>query len=183
MVPEFVKNTRTGFTLLEIMVVVIILGILAGIVMAWFASASADAREAARQTDLATLDRQLELYRVQHGDMYPWEWDDVGEDLDLVIAQLTRRTNAYGDVMPDGGNPRQFKYGPYVDKFPTYLFARDRKSEADVSFDDVICFSGESDEPSYSHSDSSSDSPDMSPSAPSDSSSSSSSGGRGRLRR
>ena len=146
--PRRMGVERPGFTLLEILIVVAILLILAGVVGAWFGTATASAREAARQNDLAVLDRQLELYRVQHGDTYPWEWDDIGRDLDQVIEQLTQRTNEYGEVMPEGGNPRQYKYGPYVNKFPAYLFAGGNKSEDELAFDDVICFS---DEPAYSY--------------------------------
>jgi len=193
------RMKRTGFTLLEILIAVAVLLILAGIVTAWVGSASASAREAARQNDLAVLDRQLELYRVQHGDTYPWEWEEIGEDLGLVIAQLLQRTNEYGEVMPEGGNPRQFRYGPYLNKFPAYLFAKGNKSESDLVFDDVICFDdgpGYEEETSYSYS-SSSMSPQMSPPPPpsdspsspsssdssSSSNSSSSGGNRGKLRR
>jgi len=131
---------KTGFTLVEILIVVIILGILASIAVAKFCWASEMAREATAKADLTTLSKQLEFYRIQHGDSYPWEIDEVGEDLSLVIEQLTQRTNAYGDVMPEGGNPRQYKYGPYLNKFPTYLFARGNSPDAEVTFDDVICF-------------------------------------------
>ena len=136
---------NTGITLLEILIVVVILGILAGIVTAKVSWAAAEARDAVRAQDLATLDRQLEYYRVQHGDTYPWEWEDVGEDLMLVIEQLLSRTNEYGEVMPVGGNPRKYKYGPYLDKFPSYLFVKGGSPGDTPSFDDVVCFDYEPD--------------------------------------
>jgi len=140
---------NTGVTLLEILIVVVVLGILAGIAVAKFSSASEMAREATRQSDRMTLSNQLELYRIQHGDTYPWEFDEVGEDLDQMIAQLTKRTNRYGELMPDGGDSRKFRCGPYLDKFPTYLFARKDTPVEDVTFDDVISFE---EEVSYSYS-------------------------------
>jgi len=164
---------RKGFTLLEILVVVVILGILAGVATAWVGTTVADAKEATRQSDLITLERQLELYRVQHGDTYPWEWEDIGEDIDLVIEQLLQRTNEYGEVMPADGNPRQYKYGPYLDKFPMSAFAQGDKSDGVITFGDVFTFEPEDSSNGYSSSDGGS----------STSSPSASSGRRGRVRR
>ncbi|HOD81704.1 MAG: Type II secretion system protein G precursor [Planctomycetes bacterium ADurb.Bin126] len=99
---------RKGFTLVEILIVVIILGILAAIVIPQFTEASNDARESALTSDLQTLRSQLELYRVQHLDAYPAAAD--------VVAKLTSRTDADGTVNAAGA------FGPYLQKFPTNPF-------------------------------------------------------------
>lgn len=99
---------RKGFTLVEILIVVIILGILAAIVIPQFTEASNDARESALVSDLQTLRSQLELYRVQHLDQYP-----VAAD---IVSKLTSKTDADGTVNPAGA------FGPYLQKFPTNPF-------------------------------------------------------------
>jgi general secretion pathway protein G len=65
------RNTRKGFTLVEILIVVIILGILAAIVIPQFTNASQNARESSLQSILQTLRSQIELYMLQDGDTLP----------------------------------------------------------------------------------------------------------------
>src|SRR5258708_40112033 len=60
-----------GFTLIEILIVVIILGILAAIVIPQFSSASNDARRSSLASTVQTLKSQVALYRLQHNDVLP----------------------------------------------------------------------------------------------------------------
>ncbi len=64
-------RTRRAFTLIEILIVVVILGILAAIVIPQFTDASTEAQEASLRSQLQTVRSQLELYRVRNGDTYP----------------------------------------------------------------------------------------------------------------
>ena len=64
-------TTRKGFTLIEILIVVIILGILAAIVIPQFAGASQDARTQSLRSTVQTLRSQIALYKLQHGDTLP----------------------------------------------------------------------------------------------------------------
>ena len=107
-------HSNKGFTLVEILIVVIILGILAAIVIPQFTEASNDARESALASDLQTMRSQLELYKVQHLDNYP-----VAA---TFVTQLTSRTNSAGTVMPADGDAADYPYGPYLQKFPTNPF-------------------------------------------------------------
>ena len=54
-----------AFTLIEILIVVVILGILAAIVIPQFTDASQDAMEASLVTQLQTIRSQIELHNVQ----------------------------------------------------------------------------------------------------------------------
>jgi prepilin-type N-terminal cleavage/methylation domain-containing protein len=59
---------RAGFTLVELLIVVIILAILAAIVIPQFSSATRDTKEAAIDSNLASVRNAIELYKVQHND-------------------------------------------------------------------------------------------------------------------
>jgi len=114
-------NRKKGFTLVEILIVVIILGILAAIVIPQFTEASNDARESALASDLQTVRSQLELYKVQHLENYPGtDPDDGSFDAALFKSQLTSRTNQSGTVGTDASS---YPYGPYLQTFPTNPFA------------------------------------------------------------
>src|SRR2546428_14126377 len=65
------RKSNKGFTLVEILIVVIILGILAAIVIPQFTNASQDARKSSLASQLQTLRSQIELYKLQHGDALP----------------------------------------------------------------------------------------------------------------
>ena len=66
------RNSRkTGFTLVEILIVVVILGILAAIVVPQFTSASNEAIKGALQSQLQTINTQVELYRVREQGAFP----------------------------------------------------------------------------------------------------------------
>jgi len=64
-------NTKKGFTLVEILIVVVILGILAAIVIPQFTDASTEAKEANLKSTLQSVRSQIELYKIQHNDDFP----------------------------------------------------------------------------------------------------------------
>lgn len=94
---------KHGFTLVEILIVVVILGILAAIVIPQFTSASESAKGSSLMSQLQTLRSQLELYQIQHNGEYPTTW-----------TQLTGRTNAAGDVGDADATSTTHPYGPYL---------------------------------------------------------------------
>ena len=60
------KSPQNGFTLLEVMVVVVILGILAALVVPKIISRPDDARAIAAKQDIASLLQALKLYRLDN---------------------------------------------------------------------------------------------------------------------
>ena len=69
---QAMRNTvAKGFTLVEILIVVVILGILAAIVVPQFTNAANDARQGNVETQGSTLQNQLELYAAQNAGVYP----------------------------------------------------------------------------------------------------------------
>jgi type II secretion system protein G len=94
---------QKGFTLLELLVVIVIIGILALLVIPNLASGPAKARDAQRKTDLSTLQKAIETYGIEHGS-YP----DTGG-------------NWYG-VSPNGGSKGVTGAGGYIPNLaPTYI--------------------------------------------------------------
>ena len=100
-----IRNAKKGFTLVEILIVVIILGILAAIVIPQFSSASQDARTSNVQTTVQTLRSQIALYKLQHQDKLP--------NLVTGWTQLTGKTDAAGAAATTG-----VTFGPYMQDVP-----------------------------------------------------------------
>ena len=99
---------KKGFTLVEILIVVVILGILAAIVIPQFTDASTEARVSSLMSDLQTMRSQIELYKIQHSDALPGA---ASASFELC---MTGETDIYG-VAGTG-------YGPYLQKIPTNPF-------------------------------------------------------------
>jgi general secretion pathway protein G len=67
------KSTiRKAFTLVEILIVVVILGILAAIVVPQFTSATQDSQAGNIKSQLGTLQRQIELYQAKNNAYPTW---------------------------------------------------------------------------------------------------------------
>jgi prepilin-type N-terminal cleavage/methylation domain-containing protein len=80
---------RRAFTLIEILIVVVILGILAAVVVPQFTNAADDANNAAVRSQLQTLRGQIELFRAQNSadpDLLGTGWTDLIDGDYLMIA-------------------------------------------------------------------------------------------------
>ena len=101
------KRNSRGFTLVEILIVVIILGILAAIVIPQFTNASNDARNSSVASTLQTLRGQIELFKIQHADTPP-----AATALAIVLGGKTNPTDTTQTAATG-------TLGPYVQSFPT----------------------------------------------------------------
>jgi general secretion pathway protein G len=97
-----------AFSLIELVIVVVILGIVAAIAIPRLAGATANASAVAMKADLTLLMKAVEHYSAEHGGVYP--------NADKVTAQLTQ----YSDI--DGNTAASCDathlYGPYVRSIP-----------------------------------------------------------------
>lgn len=107
-------NIKRGFTLVEILIVVIILGILAAIVIPQFSNASEDARKNSATSLIQTVRSAVELYRLEHAGRYPTGDGEIDGTWDWTL--LTEKTNADGTKT---GTPQ---YGPYLQQTPVNPF-------------------------------------------------------------
>ena len=118
-----VRHQR-GFTLIELLIVVIILAILAAIVVPQFASTTGDAKESALDSNLATMRSAIELYKVQHQNIYPGVVPSIaaptcsgtagsraGGD-QTVIDQLIMASDASGNTCTAADT--NYRFGPYL---------------------------------------------------------------------
>ncbi len=95
------KNQR-GFTLIELVVVIAIIGILAGVVVTKMANRPGDARVVAAKADISTLGNALKIYQV---DNFTYPTSDQG------LAALVSKP----DLPPV---PKHYKAGGYIEKLP-----------------------------------------------------------------
>jgi prepilin-type N-terminal cleavage/methylation domain-containing protein len=103
-----------GFTLVELLIVVIILAILAAIVVPQFVASTDDARIAALDSNLRNLRSAVALYNQQHGE-YPGANGDgtnAANSEGAFIAQLTTFTDSDGDA--SATKDATHIYGPYL---------------------------------------------------------------------
>jgi len=110
---------QAGFTLIEMLIVIVILGIMAMIIVPQVTESSNDATLRTLQTNLNTLRKAVELYYTQHDNTYPGFNDDDGEaaesDEDAAKGferQLARYTDVTGDEKKDKDSTH--KFGPYI---------------------------------------------------------------------
>jgi general secretion pathway protein G len=117
------KWMARGFTLVEILIVVIILGILAAIVIPNVSNASMESKEAMLKENLRVLKTQIGVFRAQHGDVSPgYPNCDIKQSPaeETFVAQMTMASNANGETAAT--NSQAYPYGPYFREMPANPF-------------------------------------------------------------
>ena len=99
---ELTRTAARGFTLIEIMVVVVIMGILAALIVPKLMGRTDDARITAAKQDIATLMQALKLYKLDN-QRYP----TTEQSLQALVTKPTTGPAADG-----------WKVGGYIDKLP-----------------------------------------------------------------
>jgi general secretion pathway protein G len=101
-------KAKCGFTLVEILIVVVILGVLAAMVIPVFGQASTDAKNSTVASNLMKMRLQIELYKNHHNGHYP------GTGTASFKDAMTGKT----DISGAAGT----KYGPYLERIPANSF-------------------------------------------------------------
>ena len=93
---------QRGFTLVEILIVVVILGIVAAIVLANFSNVTATAKASMLADNLRLMRTQVVVFKGQHRGVppgYPGLDPAQTPDEAVFAAHITERTNGYGPYM------------------------------------------------------------------------------------
>jgi len=93
------RRSITGFTLVELLIVVIILSILAGVVIPQFNTSTSEATESALMTSLHTLRNAIEVYKVQHSDKYPGSTADTEAEFKTHLTTKTKKDGTAGGTL------------------------------------------------------------------------------------
>jgi len=109
-------NHRGGFTLVEILIVVLILAILAAIVVPSLSHISHDAREAMLKDDLRFMRSALTLYRAQHKEQPVGTVGGSTPDFPTLLAQFTTYSDGQGNTSTTA--TPVYQYGPYLGSIP-----------------------------------------------------------------
>ncbi|MGC4076767.1 MAG: type II secretion system major pseudopilin GspG [Rubrivivax sp.] len=94
------RSRRRGFTLIELMVVLVILGVLAALIVPNVLNRADDARVTAARTDIHNLMQALKLYKLDNQ-----RFPTTEQGLDALIHKPT-------------ANPVPPNWKPYLDKLP-----------------------------------------------------------------
>ncbi len=111
--PTQSNRAEAGFTLVELMVVIVIIGLLATLVALTVLPQLGKANDQKAKADIATLDQALELYRLNNL-VYPSTTDGLGA--------LLKPPAALAD-------PSRYQAGGYIKKLPKDPWGRDYKYE------------------------------------------------------
>ncbi len=104
------KNFRSGFTLIEVLIVVIIMAVLAATIIPQFSASTKDAKESSIKFNMHTMRSQIEMYKVHHLGNYPTTIDGNGSMPQLILA--TDVGGNTGTSVADATHP----FGPYLDQ-------------------------------------------------------------------
>lgn len=115
------SQRRDAFTLVELMIVIVILGILAALAVPQFVSSTKDAEEATLAADLAVLRNAINLYYHQHSSNYPGAKKESGDGTDTDGAanpaafnnQMSQYTDKTGKTSADLDRAN-YPFGPYL---------------------------------------------------------------------
>ncbi len=95
------RKNRSGFTLVEVLIVVVIMAVLAATIIPQFSDTTSDAKANTAVFNLQTMRSQIETFKAQHGGTAP-----------LLLVDLTKKTDKTGAVSASGA------YGPYLQAVP-----------------------------------------------------------------
>lgn len=105
-----------GFTLVEVLIVVVIMAVLAATIIPQFSDSARDAKISTAKFNLNTLRTQIQFYAAQHNGKFP----------SATLEELTKKTDSTGAI----GTGTEHVYGPYLTAIPDNPFTNSNKVTA-----------------------------------------------------
>lgn len=142
------KKARSGFTFIEILVVIVIIGVLAGVMSVSYVQTGKFTRDGRRKKDLANLRAALELYKVENGE-YPdssscssgagWTWPGcltpwipgITEEF-MAHMPVDPKQNTQSAIGSDNSVTRSYTYNYYRVTPTSYYLLTRFENEDDV---------------------------------------------------
>jgi general secretion pathway protein G len=104
------RRSRNGFSLLELVIVIVIIGLIAAIAIPRFSRGTAGAADKSLEADMAILRNAIDLFAAEHGGKYP--------TLAKIADQLTKYSDALNTSDPVDARDTSHPYGPYLRAIP-----------------------------------------------------------------
>ena len=131
MIAQHKRNS--GFTIVELLIVIVVIGILALLVITTYSGIQAKARNSKRQTDVASVQTQLEAYFSQNG-YYPSR-----TDMNSATWLTTNMKSLDQNALIDPSNPTQSKTLVAAPVAKSYAYAVTDSSGNSCEADDTTC--------------------------------------------
>jgi len=122
-----------GFTIVELLIVIVVIGILALLVITTYSGIQAKARNSQRQTDVQSIQTQLEAFYSQNG-YYP----SLG-DMNSTSWLGTNMKSLDKDALIDPSNPSNSQTLASSPTAKQYSYAVTNSSDASCETDDTTC--------------------------------------------
>ena len=112
------KTNQKGFTIIELLVVIVIIGILVALALPQLFAAQARGRDTDRKNDLKNISQQLETYYNDNDGAYP-------DDLDTLVTE-----GLLGAIPTDPKADRTYEY---ASDGASFTLAADLENDKDTS--------------------------------------------------
>lgn len=138
------QSKKAGFTFIELMIVLLLIGVLAAIIIPTISSSTEDAKVNMLSTNIIRLRKAIDFYHVQHKNIYPGENRPDGKPAETIEEaikgfdkQLTQYTDEKGHAQERKDSTHVF--GPYLKggKLPVNPFNNKDDVTCDISVSDI----------------------------------------------
>lgn len=104
------KERQSGFTIVELLIVVVVVAILATITIVAFNGIQAKARDSERAAETRTVMQALEMYAADNGSYPSVGTDNIGYSMTTLTATLVPKYISAIPTPPSGGSSADYQY-------------------------------------------------------------------------